>query len=183
MLDRTTLTAVFVALVSGAGSAFAEGNVRIEPSSTTAGLRCPGDNPAYFDEIQENGWVGFGETWDFDVCDDGVAIYAEGANRRWRAMRPKLANRPTMPPSPIDAADILFYSTALPYGAFGTLGLVFVIAWIVSLLQRKKQAPTVVVTCTGCHRGVPVRPEEGGVFCPACGTVALVDIAAGNPPA
>ena len=182
MWARTTLTVCF-ALFFSAGSAFAEGNVRIEPSSTTAGLRCPGDNPAYFDEIQENGWVGFGETWDFDVCDDGVAIYAEGANRRWRAMRPKLANRPAMPASPIDAADILFYSTALPYGAFGTLGLVFVIAWIVSLLQRKKQAPTVVVTCTGCHRGVPVRPEEGGVFCPACGTVALVDIAAGNPPA
>jgi hypothetical protein len=140
---------------------------------STSGLRCPGENPAYFEEIAESGWVGFGETWDFDVCGEGTPIYAEGANRRWRAMRPRLANRSSMPPSPIDAEDVLFYSTVLPYGAFGTLGLVFVLAWVMSLLQRKKQAPTVVVTCQGCRRGVPVRPEEGGVFCPACGTIAL----------
>jgi len=148
-------------------------------ASAQAGPRCPGDNAAYFEEIQANGWVGFGETWDFDVCDEGFEIYAEGANSRWRAMRPVLANKKPQTLG-LDAEDILFYSTALPYGAFGTLGLVFVIAWIASLLSRRRQAPTVVVTCTGCQRGVPVRPEEGGVFCPACGTVALVGLT-GDP--
>lgn len=155
------------------------GLVLLAASTTHAqSLRCPGDNAAYFEEVQANGWVGFGETWDFDVCDEGLEIYAEGANSRWRAMRPVLANKK---PSTLglDADDILFYSTALPYGAFGTLGLVFVIAWIASILSRRRQAPSVVVTCGGCGRGVPVRPEEGGVFCPACGTVALVGAGVG----
>lgn len=130
-------------------------------------FRCPGDDPGFWMDMTEHGWVGYGETWDLHTCSEGVEFYAEGTNRKWKAMRPRLAHRvkPLM-----SEGEVLYYTTILPYMAFVSLGLVFALAWLMAFIGRFKKVPIHDVTCASCGTTTPVTREEGGVFCPSCGS-------------
>ena len=52
-----------------------------------ASYDCDGTDLWLFEEIETSGWVGFGETWDFESCGFGQNIYFEGTRRVWRDMR------------------------------------------------------------------------------------------------
>ena len=132
-----------------------------------AEMRCPGTNAAFFEELNEGGWVGFGETWDFSQCGDGREIYAEGTTSRsgWRAFRRRI--RP-----PIDEKDVEFYSKIFPIGAFGSLGLIFVVAWLLGVRHRFKKVPQVTLVCPACANTFDVAEPEYNLhsrFCPLCG--------------
>jgi hypothetical protein len=129
------------------------------------GFRCPGDDPFFFEEMRSAGWVGYGETWDLTICDQGVPVYAEGATTAWPDFR---LRRPARPP--IDEKDILFYATILPYALFGGLAFVFGAAWLIALVQGRKRTPFAMVACGACGVRVPITAREVGVFCPSCGT-------------
>jgi len=155
----------------------------VEPSDGAVDLdeefRCPADSPEFWAEVREAGWVGYGETWDLHTCDEGVEVFAEGASRRWKKMRPQLANGGL--PRVMDAEDVEFYATVLPYGAFGSLGVIFVLAWLFALIQRRRAEPVEVVACPSCAVEIPIRPDEGGVFCPACGAATVLERGPARP--
>src|SRR5438128_2053486 len=52
-----------------------------------AAFHCDGTDFSFFDEMQKNGALGYGETWDEHICDEGSEVYAEGADARWKALR------------------------------------------------------------------------------------------------
>lgn len=140
-------------------------------------FRCPGTNAAFFEEIKEAGWVGFGETWDFNTCGEGITIYGEGATKAWPAFRsqrprPVLSVRPSGKP-----VNVQFYATVLPWVAFGTIGVVIGLAWLLSLLTRRKRITLVDVPCPKCAAEIPVPlndPDAKSLFCPACGGASVI---------
>jgi hypothetical protein len=133
-------------------------------------FRCPGDDPGFWMDYRESGWVGFGETWDLDTCSQGLPVYAKGANRRWPDMRPRLANADARKLKPLmSPAQIHYYTNVLPYMAGGVLGLAFLLAWALTFLDRFKKRTVRLVACDSCGTRTPIDKMEGGVFCPACG--------------
>jgi predicted RNA-binding Zn-ribbon protein involved in translation (DUF1610 family) len=133
-------------------------------------FRCPGDDPGFWMDYRETGWVGFGETWDLDSCSQGLSVYAKGANRRWPDMRPKLANAGARKLKPMmSEAEIHYYTSVLPYMAGGVLGLAFLLAWAMTFLDRFKKRTVRLVACESCGTTTPIEKVEGGVFCPSCG--------------
>lgn len=140
-------------------------------------FRCPGTNAAFFEEIKEAGWVGFGETWDFNTCGEGITIYGEGATKAWPAFRsqrprPVLSVRPSGKP-----VNVQFYATVLPWVAFGTIGVVIGLAWLLSILTRRKRITLVDVPCPKCAAEIPVPlndPDSKSLFCPACGGASVI---------
>ncbi len=134
-------------------------------------FRCPGDNVAFWEEVREAGWVGFGETWDFDTCNQGADVFAAGANRRWKKMRPvRLAGGQ---PFGLTEEDVAFYTTIVPYLAFGSLLGVFLLAWGFALIMRRRFVAPPLIPCPTCGAKLPVSEEEGGMFCPGCGTAVV----------
>ena len=151
-------------------------------------FRCPGTNVAFFEEIREAKWVGFEETWDFNTCGEGYAIYGEGATKAWPAFRSQrkrprmvLSVRPSGKP-----LDVEFYATVLPWVAFGTIFVVIALAWLLSLVTRRSRITVVDVTCPKCAAEIPVPlndPDAKCLFCPACGGASvIVQLDAGGKP-
>lgn len=133
-------------------------------------FRCPGDDPGFWMDWNEAGWVGYGETWDLNTCSQGLPVYAKGANRRWPDMRPQLANAGARKLKPMMSdAEIHYYTNVLPYMAGGVLGLAFLLAWAMTFLDRFKKRTVRLVACESCGIKTPIDKIEGGVFCPKCG--------------
>ena len=44
------------------------------PQDPRSSYACDGENLWLFEEIEISGWVGFGETWDFESCGFGRNI-------------------------------------------------------------------------------------------------------------
>ena len=128
-------------------------------------FRCPGTDPFFFEEMDKNGWVGFGETWDLSQCNQGNSVYAENDKHHWAAFRLRMV-------APIDEKDVAFYSVAFPILAFGSIGMIFVLAWLLAFIQRRRRVKMKVVFCTGCPYEM-VMPESmtktDSGFCPSCG--------------
>ena len=144
------------------------------PGSADNGVfRCPGTDPAFFQEIDESGWVGYGETWDMHTCGEGRAVYLPGATRRWLDLRPKISElfRRDM------HVDAEFYSTILPWGLFGSFFGVFGFAWLLAVRHRRKKVIVLSVDCPVCAVGFPVIAGTAGTqshFCPNCGGSSAV---------
>lgn len=157
------LAALVALLALGAPSAFAD---------DARPFHCDGTDPSFFLELQEAGWVGFGETWDHDTCAGGTTIYAPGA-RQWADMRPKwsLAAAPKV--------NGELYATVVPVVAFGGLGGIFALAWLVAFLQRRRRVRMATLSCPACATEMPVHlddPALRNLFCPMCGApCVLVD--------
>lgn len=156
-------------------AAFAVVLLAAVPAAADGGWRCDGTNASFFEEVEAAGWTGFGETWDWDTyCknDNAREIFASGATRRWRKMRPQWS-RLAAP-----KFDQEFYSKVFPAIAFGAIGLIFVIAWGMGVLHRRRKTRVVDLACPSCSAEIPVNLDDpaasGGVFCPTCGTMCSV---------
>lgn len=161
---RGTLTALALAL----GVALLPGPALAEDDDGP--FHCDGTDPALFLEMQEAGWVGYGETWDQETCGQGATIYAAGA-RQWADMRPKwsLAALPEM--------DVQFYSTVFPVVAFGGLASIFGIAWLAAFLQRRRRVRVATLSCPSCETELQVTlddPALRSLFCASCGAPCVV---------
>lgn len=133
-------------------------------------FHCDGTDPALFEEIRESGWVGYGETWDLNTCDQGAEIYFEGTTSQWKAWR---LQRPVTKKTP----EVQFYATLFPFVAFGVLGSIFGIAWVAAAITRRRRIPKVLLSCPSCSVEMPVPlddPAFRSMFCPACGGACVV---------
>jgi hypothetical protein len=133
-------------------------------------LRCDGKDLAFFMEMKEAGWVGYGETWDLETCGEGREIYATGATRAWQGMRPQWS-RLAAP-----NVDVRFYSTIFPLAAFGSLGGIFGLAWLMAFFQRRRRVTVTELECPSCGVAMPVHLDDphASHFCPGCGVPCVV---------
>jgi hypothetical protein len=142
-----------------------------DPSSDgTRRFRCDGTDAAFFEEMNAAGTLGYGETWDAHVCDEGVAIYGEGATSRWRDLRRR-------PMGPTDREQML--ALVMPMVAIGGLFFVVLAAFTLALVARWRRAVVLDATCRACDASIPI-PSDGGavqhLFCPMCGAPCTVDV-------
>ena len=168
-----TLPLLFVATAALADAPAAPA-VASEPYVKTAparAFRCDGTDEAFFEELKNAGAVGYGETWDETICDEGVEIYAEGASSRWKAWRRK--------PSLQRNAEEQALALVLPLVGFGSIAAVLLGAAAVAAAGRLRRQTVLTAACPACASELPIRADAGRtqhLFCPMCGAPCSVHI-------
>jgi|GEM_PF-1748279 len=143
-----------------------------QPAVAPGEFRCPADNEGWWKDAKEGGWVGYGETWDLHTCEEGKHFYFPGATSRWKDFRKPRKPRVLSPRPSGKPVDVEFYSVILPTVAFGSIGMLGVLAWLIALFTRKKKLDVVDVSCPKCSTTIPVIIDDRhnkNMFCPACG--------------
>ncbi|HEY1101526.1 MAG TPA: hypothetical protein VGF99_21485 [Myxococcota bacterium] len=161
---------------------------------------CDGTDEALIDEIKQafEAGVGFGETWDETICNQGVMVLGEGVRR------------PKPPPTPeqraaaeaeakakadaaaaaaaIEAAkpkptllqqkmESQFFALFIPVFAFFVTAIAMVIAAVIVVFLRLRKQIVVDVECPSCRTRLPfVVGESPQLFCPACGGACRVSV-------
>lgn len=172
-------------VVLGSGVVLAQGDstlgkpapepfVKTAPPSHAAssGFRCDGTDPFFFEELEKAGTLGYGETWDETLCNEGVELYAEGVTGRWKAFR-----QPRRPPRPSDEDQML--ALVMPMFAIGGLAAVFLAAAAVAAVSRLKKRVVLDVPCPACAAPLPIPVDDESahrLFCPMCGVACAVDV-------
>jgi hypothetical protein len=144
----------------------------VKQAPRPSGYRCDGTDPFFFEELERAGDVGYGETWDETLCDEGVAIYAEGATSRWKAFR-----TPRRPPRPSDEEQML--ALVMPMFAVGGLGALFLAAAALAAASRLRKRVVLEVPCPSCEAPLPIPVDDTAahqLFCPLCGAACAVDV-------
>jgi hypothetical protein len=170
-----SVTALCVGALAG-GSARADEPVSSSPqpfkkTAPSMPFRCDGTDEAFFEEMKAAGTVGYGETWDASICDEGVEIYAEGATSRWKAFRKRATWKRD--------AEEQALALVLPLVGFGSIAAVLLGAAAVAAATRLRRVPTLTAACPACASGLPISVENGRLqhlFCPMCGAPCSVHI-------
>ena len=129
-------------------------------------FRCDGTDAFFFDELNRAGTVGYGETWDAAVCNEGAAVFAEG-DRRWRDLR--RTRRPV-------SQDEQALAMVVPLTLGGGLTLIVGAAALLGLVTRLRRRTVLEAPCPSCTASLPVEASEGGtqLFCPMCGAACAI---------
>lgn len=155
---------VVSALLVHAGAARAD-------ESESYRFHCDGKDEALFEEMKKSGAVGYGETWDATVCDQGLEVYAEGTTSRWAAFKPKKRRL---------TAEQEMLGNLVPVSGAIALGFVGVAAGLMALVSRRARKTKVVeAPCPSCGTKLPILvddPSTHGLFCPVCGTGSYAEI-------
>ena len=138
------------------------------PGAGARGFRCDGTDAYFFTEMDKAGTVGFGETWDARICDEGVAVYAEGATSKWA---PFHRRRPV-------TKDEQALALVLPVTVGGGLVLIFGTAAALSLAGRLRKRVVLEAPCPSCSALLPIEAGESDtqLFCPMCGAACAITI-------
>lgn len=191
-----------VTLVGGlcSTSALAAGAPGAGPSSSSSSpnpewqYACDGTDEFLLAEIDEafRSGVGFGETWDGSVCDEGLLnVYAEGVAARWPEFKkkPKVApagavEAPRQPMLSAEAAlakrmEDQFFALAMPI--FGAVAFAFAaaVAALIGVFLRLRKQIVIDVTCPNmaCKTALPfIVGDSKQIFCPRCGGACRVDL-------
>jgi hypothetical protein len=158
-------------------------------------FHCDGTDPwllAELDEAMRSG-VGYGETWDETVCNQGNLVLGEGV----RPVKPKpkidpasvAVAAPVAPPTPAAAPEKpaltplqqrmqdQYFAIFIPVFTLFALALSALIAAVVVFFLRRRQQVVVAVGCPSCRTQIPfVVGEVPTLFCPACGNACRVDV-------
>ena len=145
----------------------------VTPQDPRSSYDCDGENLWLFEEIESSGWIGFGETWDFESCGFGRNIYFDGTRKVWADMRLKksLSQRVFGP------RDFNAYGWMIPGIALGMLVLSLLSAFLLALYYKIRAQKPFWITCTVCATEIPVEPDNPQGFhilCPGCGKTAVV---------
>ncbi|MBI1947051.1 MAG: hypothetical protein HYS27_15245 [Deltaproteobacteria bacterium] len=138
------------------------------PSAAPRPFRCDGTDGFFFDELQRAGKVGYGETWDATLCDEGAAVYAEG-DARLRSVR-----RTRRPATKDEQALAMVVPLTVGGGLTFIVGAAAVLGW----LGRLRRRVVLEAPCPSCGAALPVEAGEGGtqLFCPMCGAACAIVI-------
>lgn len=170
MIVRALLTlvvlavALFAALFGGAARAD-------EPVRSQDGFRCDGTDPLFFEEMKKAGTLGYGETWDETICDEGLAIYGEGATSRWSAFKQKRPYRAS--------GEKQMLALVMPMIAVGGVAAVLLGASALAFASRLKKRVILDVACPACDAELPVAADDKSghqLFCPVCGAGCAIDV-------
>ncbi len=149
--------------------------------------------------------VGYGETWDETVCNQGNLVLGAGVKRFTKAPQvaaddadvlaagalvadgavaatSAVADAPAAAPSakltPLQQKmQDQYFALFIP--AFGFLAASFcmMVAGLAIFLARRKKQVVVAVDCPACSMSIPfVVGDDSHIFCPACGAACRVDV-------
>jgi len=162
-------------------------------------FHCDGTDSALIAEVNAAfaSGIGYGETWDETVCNQGNLILGDGV--RLRKVKAKVLE-PVIPEPDILVGDGVLAATgpvvaaeeiltpfqrkmrdqyfAIFIPVFGFVGFIFcaLVAVIIFFVMRRKQV-VVEVACPACRVSMPfVVGESTEIFCPACGAPCRVDV-------
>jgi hypothetical protein len=152
-------------------------------------FRCDGTDEALLREFDEafRTRVGYGETWDESICNQGLMVVGDGVRvgpRKKKVAPPAPAAAPAAapalpkgPPTLEQRMNDQFFALAIPAMA-GVAGVfAIVVAALIGLFLRLKKQVVVDVACPACPTSFPfVVGESTQLFCPACGAACRVDI-------
>lgn len=155
-----------------------------------------GELLAEVDEAFRTG-IGYGETWDETICNDGLLIYGQGIRRfrtieerraAWEARQAAaeafanevgadgLTNRQR--DEMAHKVDQRFLAMLIPVVGLGMFAIAGLVAGAIIVFLRARKTMVLDVTCPSCTMVMPyVVGEDSHLFCPACGTPCRVDIA------
>ena len=134
------------------------------------GFRCDATDPFFFEELNKAGTLGYGETWDETLCDEGLAVYGEGATSRWQAFKQK---RPYKNP------EKQMLALVMPMVAFGGVAAVLLGASALAFATRMKKRVVLDVSCPACDAALPIVADDVSthqLFCPVCGAGCAIDV-------
>ena len=140
-------------------------------ADSPAGFRCDGTDPFFFEELNQAGWLGYGETWDERLCDEGLSIYAEGAGSRWQAIK--------RPRSRHQSDEDQMLALVVPMVGFAAFAAVFVASSLVAFASRMKKRIVLAVPCPACaaELAIALDDKEGRqLFCPSCGAACGIEV-------
>jgi hypothetical protein len=176
---RVLLLAVMVAVAAPAGA-----------DDSAWRFHCDGTDPwllAELDEAMRTG-VGYGETWDETVCNQGNLVLGEGfrpVKRKVVEVEQAPAPAVVAPPTP-EAPKLTplqqrmqdqYFAIFIPVFTFFALSVSALIAAVVVFFLRRRAQIVVAVDCPSCRTGIPfVVGEVPTLFCPACGNACRVDV-------
>ena len=165
----TLVVGLLLSAQAGADSASAHA-APSEPASAAAArpFRCDGTDTFFFRELQQAGTVGYGESWDASICDEGVAVYAEG-DARLRAV--KRTRRPA-------TKDEQALAMVVPLTVGGGLTVILGAAALLGFVTRLRRRVVLEAPCPACAAPLPVEAGEHGtqLFCPMCGAACAIAI-------
>lgn len=134
-------------------------------------FRCDGTDPFFFAELDraQADMVGYGETWDERICDEGAEIYAEGSTSKWRAFKRKRIRA---------TDDEQALALVLPMVSFGGLAAVALAAAALALAARLRRIVVLQAPCPACEAELPIESHEHTehMFCPMCGAPCIVEV-------
>jgi len=139
-------------------------------STTRSGFRCDGQDAFFFRELEAAGTVGYGETWDSHICDEGVSIYAPGVTSRW----PDWKAKPRAP-----TKEEQMYAMLMPVVAMGLFVACFGLAALIALVARTRRDVVLAVPCPKCSAELPIAVGDQSaraMFCPMCGAACAIDV-------
>lgn len=139
-------------------------------SHASEATRCDGTDPFFFEELKNAGTLGYGETWDETLCDEGFEIYGEGATSKWRAFKQK---RPYKNP------EDQMLALVMPLVAMGGLAAVLLGASALAFASRMRKRIVLNVPCPACDTELPIPVDDESarkLFCPACGAACQIDV-------
>jgi hypothetical protein len=129
-------------------------------------LLCDGTDAALLAELDEamRTGIGYGETWDETICNQGTAVAGFAAPHPKR--RPK------------SSGEEQFLALVMPMVAFGGLGFAVVVAAIFGFIARSKKTIVKDVPCPHCDTVLPITLDGSSIhlFCPACGKGCLLEV-------
>lgn len=185
--------AVSVAAVLGAVSVDAK--TLAEPWQ----YQCDGTDGELIAEIQQafESGIGYGETWDATVCNQGLMVLGDGV----RPPKPKptpeqlaalqasaqlKADEATAKLAAQEAAKLSpseqkrqdqYFAIFVPVFGFMAAMLAILLAAVIAVLLRLRKQVLVEVNCPACRTSIPfIVGESVHLFCPACGGACRVSV-------
>lgn len=163
---------------------------------------CDGTDEVLLEEINEafRTGVGYGETWDGTICNQGLLVYGKGIRRirTWEERRDawlaseaeKEAAANVVGEDGLSARqrdelafkmDQRFMSMFIPIVGIGALALCILLGAAGIVFVRTRKQILVDVGCPRCRTVMPfIVGESPQLFCPACGAACRVDIDLGG---
>lgn len=156
-------------------------------------FHCDGTDPWLLSELDEamRSGVGYGETWDETVCNQGNLVLGEGVRpvkpRRDPAVAAATSPPPVSTPPPPPEKPALtplqqrmqdqYFAIFIPVFTLFSVGLAALVAAVIVFFLRRRKQVVVAVGCPSCRTEIPfVVGEMPTLFCPACGNACRVDV-------
>jgi len=157
-------------------------------------FHCDGTDPWLLSELDEamRTGIGYGETWDETVCNQGNLVLGEGVRPAKPRRDPAAAAASTPAPAATPAAPVpekpvltplqqrmqdQYFAIFIPVFTLFSVGLAALVAAVIVFFLRRRKQVVVAVGCPSCRTEIPfVVGEMPTLFCPACGNACRVDV-------
>jgi hypothetical protein len=161
-------------------------------------FQCDGTDPLLLAELEQafESGIGYGETWDETVCNQGPMVLGDGVRLPKTPEQIAAANEAKAAKAAAAAAEAArieaakpkltplqqkmedqFFALFIPVFVFFAGGFAVLLAAVIAVLLRTRKQIVVDVSCPSCQMRIPfVVGESPHLFCPSCGGACRVSV-------